>query len=127
MHGLEPQTIESINLLKQKRTPFVVALNKIDRCYDWKPDPNAPFQLTLAAQKQQTQLEFEKRAETVVGLLAAQSLNCCLYYKNPDPRKYVSLVPTSAITGEGQLDANATSISYCTVCVCVFVCCYTMI
>lgn len=35
------------------------------------------------------------------GLISLQGLNASLFYDNPDIRSYVSLVPTSAITGEG--------------------------
>ncbi|KAJ8676530.1 hypothetical protein QAD02_012317, partial [Eretmocerus hayati] len=101
MHGLEPQTIESINLLKTKKCPFVVALNKIDRLYDWQTMNRKDVQDIIKSQGMGTQREFDKRAKEVIVQFAEQGLNAAIYYENPDPRSYVSLVPTSAITGEG--------------------------
>ena len=63
MHGLEQQTIESINLLKMRKSPFIVALNKIDRIYDWQSRANAPVRDALAAQKDATQAEFYRRCD----------------------------------------------------------------
>ncbi|CAN0149677.1 unnamed protein product [Ascophyllum nodosum] len=101
MHGLEPQTIESLNLLRSKRTPFVIALNKIDRCYAWKSTPNAPARLSLDKQDSSTQGEFEDRAIRIRTEVMEKGLNTELYWKNNDPTHTVSMVPTSAITGEG--------------------------
>lgn len=65
MHGLEPQTIESLNLLKQRKTPFLVALNKIDRLYDWQTMNRKDVRDILKAQQANTQLEFEQRTKEV--------------------------------------------------------------
>eukprot|EP01118_Nematostelium_gracile_P009969 TRINITY_DN3386_c0_g1_i2.p1 TRINITY_DN3386_c0_g1~~TRINITY_DN3386_c0_g1_i2.p1 ORF type:complete len:744 (-),score=239.43 TRINITY_DN3386_c0_g1_i2:20-2251(-) len=101
MHGLEPQTIESINLLKMKKTPFIVALNKVDRIFNWKACPNAPIKKALERQDKSVVMEYESRVKETITYFAEQSLNATLYYQNKDFRKYVSLVPTSAISGEG--------------------------
>ncbi|ODQ50979.1 hypothetical protein SAICODRAFT_96010 [Saitoella complicata NRRL Y-17804] len=101
MHGLEPQTLESIRLLKERKTPFIVALNKIDRLYGWDPTPNGGFEASLAKQKKTVQREFQDRLEKTQLAFAEQGLNSQLFSKNKNMAKYVSLVPTSAHTGEG--------------------------
>lgn len=101
MHNLEPQTIESLNLLRKKKTPFVIALNKIDRLYEWKPNRHRDVKEVIDSQTQTTKLEFEKRAQEVVTAIAEQGLNAALYYNNPDPKTYISMVPTSAHSGDG--------------------------
>lgn len=101
MHGLEQQTIESINLLKTRKTPFIVALNKIDRLYDWQTMNRKDVRDIIKAQASNTQLEFEQRSKSVILQFAEQGFNAALFYENPDARTYVNLVPTSAVTGEG--------------------------
>ncbi|KAI8373210.1 uncharacterized protein BYT42DRAFT_579594 [Radiomyces spectabilis] len=101
MHGLEPQTLESIRLLRDRKTPFIVALNKIDRLFEWNAIPDNSFQDSLAKQKKSVQQEFEHRLQQTMVAFAEQGLNAQVYYKNKNFAKYVSLVPTSAHTGEG--------------------------
>ncbi|CRH01064.1 translation initiation factor IF-2, putative [Plasmodium relictum] len=104
MHGLEQQTKESIQILKQRNCPFVIALNKIDRLYMWNKNDWSPFNNTFKKQKQDTQDEFYDRLRQILIQLSEQGLNCQLYWENTNPRKTVSIVPTSAITGEGIAD-----------------------
>ncbi|TIB87475.1 P-loop containing nucleoside triphosphate hydrolase protein [Wallemia mellicola] len=104
MHGLEPQTLESLRLLRDKKTPFIVALNKIDRLYGWKTIPNNAFLDSLAQQSEAVRKEFHMRLDRVNLEFAEQGLNSCVYYDNKKMGKVVSLVPTSAFTGEGVPD-----------------------
>ncbi|CAK7327927.1 unnamed protein product [Dovyalis caffra] len=101
MHGLEPQTIESLNLLRMRNTEFIVALNKVDRLYAWKTQRNAPIRKALKLQSKDVQNEFDRRLTEVITQFKEQGLNTELYYKNKDMGETFNIVPTSAISGEG--------------------------
>jgi translation initiation factor 5B len=101
MHGLEPQTIESMKLLRGRKTPFIVALNKIDRLFGWKKIDNNGFEDSFNLQKASVQSEFEERWAFVRTQLAEQGFNSELHFKNKSISKFVSVCPTSAHTGEG--------------------------
>ncbi|CDH15024.1 probable Eukaryotic translation initiation factor 5B [Zygosaccharomyces bailii ISA1307] len=104
MHGLEQQTLESIRLLRDRKAPFIVALNKIDRLYDWKSIPNNSFRDSFEKQSRAVKDEFQTRLSNIKLALAEQGLNSELYFENKNMSKYVSIVPTSAVTGEGVPD-----------------------
>lgn len=101
MHGLEQQTLESIRLLRDRKTPFIVALNKIDRLFNWEPIPDNGFRDSLAKQKKAVQDEFHDRLAQTKLAFAEQGLNAEAFYENKNMARFVSLVPTSAHTGEG--------------------------
>ncbi|XP_047094536.1 LOW QUALITY PROTEIN: eukaryotic translation initiation factor 5B-like [Lolium rigidum] len=101
MHGLEPQTIESLNLLKDREAVFIVALNKVDRLYGWKPCPNAPIGKALRQQNEDVKMEFNTRLTDIVTQFKMQGVNTALYYKNKEMEDTFNIVPTSALSGEG--------------------------
>lgn len=108
MHGLEQQTIESLNMLKKRGTPFVVALNKVDRCYDWKTCPDTPIREALKEQPEGTIQEFRSRAADAKLQLQENGINSNIYWEMGEEdwenSDFVPLVPTSAVSGEGVQD-----------------------
>ncbi|OIR57970.1 MAG: translation initiation factor eIF5B [Amphiamblys sp. WSBS2006] len=104
MHGIEPQTRESIMLLRERKTPFIVALNKIDRLYGWEANKDISVKKNLERQKKNVKTEFEDRLAGIVGQFASEGMNAELYTRNKDIRRTVSLIPTSAVTGDGVAD-----------------------
>ncbi|MEB3845005.1 MAG: translation initiation factor IF-2 [Desulfurococcales archaeon] len=101
MEGFQPQTYEALELLKERRVPFLVAANKIDRIPGWKPQPNAPFIVSIKKQDPQVQNLLEQKVYELVGTLYEQGIPAELFTRIRDFTKAVAIVPVSAKTGEG--------------------------
>ena len=69
--------------------------------YGWSATPDNSFRDSLGKQSSHVQREFEDRLQKTIVAFAEQGLNAVLYYENKNFARNVSLVPTSAITGEG--------------------------
>ncbi|RDD53823.1 MAG: translation initiation factor IF-2 [Candidatus Korarchaeota archaeon NZ13-K] len=105
--GVQPQTVESINILRERRVPFVIALNKIDTIYGWRPQEGKPFILSERSQPASALAELERRLYRVVDQLMGVGINAERYDRIRDFTKTFAIVPTSAVTGEGIPDLLA--------------------
>jgi translation initiation factor 5B len=99
--GFERQTYEAIELLKARRTLFVVAANKIDKIPGWEPKPGAPFVYSFAEQSPDVQAKLEELLASIVVELNKEGFVADRYDRVRDFAKTVAVVPISAVTGEG--------------------------
>ncbi|MFY9605110.1 MAG: translation initiation factor IF-2 [Thermoplasmata archaeon] len=103
--GLKPQTIESINILKKFRTPFLIAANKIDLIPGWRREEWKTFGQAIAAQDPRVAAELEEKIYSLSGKIFDKSgLSADRFDKITDFTKTVAIVPTSGKYGEGLPD-----------------------
>ena len=102
--GLMPQTIESIRILRQYKTPFVIALNKVDTIQGWQFEEGRPFILSEKVQQAHTLEAFNEKLYKVIEQLSYEGISADRYDRIDDFTKAVALVPISAKEGEGVPD-----------------------
>ncbi len=99
--GIKPQTAEVLQILKTNKTPFIIALNKVDNISGWRTSESLHSFEAVESQAINVKQNFEEKYYTLVGALNSYGFNPELYYKIKDFTKNVAVVPCSAKTGEG--------------------------
>jgi translation initiation factor 5B len=101
MHGFENQTFESLEILKNRKVPFIIAANKIDRIEGWKSLENTPFLESYITHSRYVREDLDNRIYNIMGTLSRQGFSSERFDKVRDFTKNIAIVPVSAKTGEG--------------------------
>ncbi|MEM4336350.1 MAG: translation initiation factor IF-2 [Candidatus Anstonellales archaeon] len=99
--GFMPQTIESINILKRYKTPFVIAANKIDILSGWNKQNTKSFLESLGKQREDVKLKLDEKIYSIVAKLGGYGFNSERFDRVGDFSKEVAIIPISAKTHEG--------------------------
>lgn len=98
--GVKPQTLECIEILKQYKTPFIIAANKIDLIPGWKTQKEFLIK-NINSQAQEVMQSTETKLYELVGKLHEQGFASERFDRVDDYTKQVAIVPVSGKTGEG--------------------------
>jgi translation initiation factor 5B len=99
--GFQEQTDESLTILKEFKTPFVVAATKIDKIPGWYPYQNASFIESFSKQREDVKDDLDKKTYQIVSQLAERGFNAERFDRVDDFTKQITIIPVSSITGEG--------------------------
>lgn len=98
--GIKPQTAEVLQILKAHKTPFLIALNKIDTISGWRKK-ECGVQQSIREQAAHAQQEFNEALLTFQASLKGHEFDSGLFYEVADFTKSIAIVPCSARTKEG--------------------------
>ena len=101
LRGFEAQTYECIDILNSRRTPFLVAANKIDRIPGWRPNPDSSFLDSYKKQDPVVQQYLDEHLYIIMGRFSELSFRADRFDRIKDFTRTAAIVPTSAKTGEG--------------------------
>ncbi|NQV09466.1 translation initiation factor IF-2 [Candidatus Woesearchaeota archaeon] len=99
--GFKPQTVESIEILKQFKTPFVIAANKIDLISGWNSENKGNMIESIKKLSAGSQEKFDKKLYEIVGKLHEYGFQSERFDRIDDYSKQIAIVPCSAKTGVG--------------------------
>ncbi|MHA1310934.1 MAG: translation initiation factor IF-2 [Candidatus Helarchaeota archaeon] len=98
--GFQVQTYECIKILKERRTPFLIAANKLDRIPGWKSTGNTLLK-SISLQADYVKRELDKKIYEIVGELSEEGFDSERFDRISNFTKTVAIVPTSAVTADG--------------------------
>ncbi len=99
--GFQPQTEESLNFLKQFKTPFLVTATKIDLIPGWYPHKNECFMDSFKKQGEGIQEDLENKIYELIAQLSQHGFEAERFDRVLDFKKQITIIPTSGKTGEG--------------------------
>jgi len=99
--GFQPQTIEAIEILREYKTPFLVAANKLDLINGWKDRKTRCFTESLQQQNEMATNLLDEKIYQLVGRLSEYGFSSERFDRISDFTKEVPIIPVSAKTGEG--------------------------
>jgi translation initiation factor 5B len=100
--GTMPITWESVRILRERKTPFVIAANKIDRITGWKSKKDADFLDSYNSQKPHVKEFLDEKILQIMGNFLEEGFKGIdRYDKIKDFTQKIAIIPTSAKTGEG--------------------------
>ncbi|MCL4404483.1 MAG: translation initiation factor IF-2 [Candidatus Marsarchaeota archaeon] len=99
--GFQPQTVEAINILKEYKTPFIVAANKVDLITGWRQTGLSSIAAAMKKQDQNVLDLLETKVYELIGSLSQYGFGGEIYNKVENFQKELAIVPISAKSGEG--------------------------